>query len=164
MSEGKVLSWKAPSMRCRRGIVEIQWGSTLFIFAAGKRSGRTWEGGSRARRVPAQTQVVPEGHWHSYKTPAKAGQGKGADVETNIPGPAPAKLGCDWPEVRNVSYINLFTLFIPKFLLPFSPWFSYKIPFKKKSSWSCPDYQEKEINPNLDLSFGRPGIKSWLPS
>lgn len=64
VSAAKALSCKVPSMRPRRGIVGDQTWKCL-VHAARNQSGRTWEGGSRARKVPTQAQVVPEGHWHS---------------------------------------------------------------------------------------------------
>lgn len=91
MSEAEVLPRKVPSMRPGRGIVEVGWGSTLFIHAAGNQSGRTWEAGSRARKVPAQMQVVLEGHWDSVnllQRQAGAGSGHGDEYSGTCTGQA----------------------------------------------------------------------------
>ena len=99
MSKAQV-SCKVPSVRPRRGIIAVRWRSSFFILGARNQSGRTWEGGSRASKVPTQTQVGPEGTWHTCKPPAKTGLGREADVDTNVPGATPAKPGCGQPLVK----------------------------------------------------------------
>lgn len=72
VSEAKALSCKVPSMRPRRGIVGNQMWKWL-VHAARNQSGRTWEGDSRAKKVPTQAQVVPEGPWHSVSLAHRQG-------------------------------------------------------------------------------------------
>lgn len=77
VSEAKALSCKVPSMRPRRAIVGDQtW--TCLVHAARNQSGRTWAGGSRARKEPTQAQVVPEGPWHRVSlVPRQGWEGSG---------------------------------------------------------------------------------------
>lgn len=99
VSEAQML-YKVPSMRAQGGIIEVRWGSSLFIPGARNQRGRTWEGGSRASKVPTQMQFRPEGTWHNCKPPAKTRLGREADVDTNVPGATPAKPGCAQPLVK----------------------------------------------------------------
>ena len=123
---------KVPSMRSRGGIIEVRWGSSLFIPGARNQRGRTWEGGSRANKVPTQMQFRPEGTWHICKPPAKTQLGREADVDMNIPGVTPAKPGCAQPLVRARSVSCVCLLSLQKFLLLPSLYFLLKVSLKKE--------------------------------
>ena len=123
---------KVPSMRSRGGIIEVRWGSSLFIPGARHQRGRTWEGGSRANKVPTQMQFRPEGTWYICKPPAKTQLGREADVDMNIPGVTPAKPGCAQPLVRARSVSCVCLLSLQKFLLLPSLYFLLKVSLKKE--------------------------------
>ena len=65
MIDPEVLSCEIPSMRLRRGIVEVIWGGTWFIHGARNQKGTTWEGCCRVEG--------PQG-WLRCQLKCKSGQ------------------------------------------------------------------------------------------